>query len=147
MSEPHVACEEIWATVQALNRAWAVDGHRSCLAKIAQMATARALGAAVAGMLAFHAKLDIGQDIQTLSDKVATLGAQSKITGGLVQPLERGLNATEGRGALSVAFGRDDLVHFGERLLLLFPTHCRGISACWLDGHIALAQDLRTQFQ
>ena len=52
---------------------WCPLGVR--LAKIAQVATARALGAAVAGMLAYHAKLDIGQDIQTLSDRFATLGA------------------------------------------------------------------------
>jgi hypothetical protein len=32
MGESDVACEEIWATVQALNRAWAVDGHPERLA-------------------------------------------------------------------------------------------------------------------
>jgi len=111
------------------------------------MATAWALGAAVAGVLAFHAKLDVGHDLKALADRVATLDAKTEISGCLVQSLERRLDASEGGRALAVALGRDHLVHLGQGLRLIFPAHGRRVSARRLDGHVTLAQDLGTQFQ
>jgi len=45
------------------------------------------LGAAVAGVLAFHAKLDIGHDLKSFANGVAALAAQPEISGRLVQSL------------------------------------------------------------
>ena len=115
--------------------------------EITQVAATRALGAAVAGVLAFHTKLDVGHDLEALADGVAALRAQTEIFGRLVKPLERGLDTSQGGRAFAVALGRNHLVHLGERLRLIFPTHGGRVCARRLDGHVTFTHDLRTQLQ
>lgn len=109
------------------------------------MSTAARPVRAIVGLLALQAKLHIWHGVQAPANRLLAFSAESKELRLVFQSREGLVDSYQSLGARTVSFGRYDLAHFDQRLLVLVAAHASLVLAHGLDRHIAFGEDLGSQ--